>query len=377
MPTDSSRFLGSEAAHATTGTPRAVRRLYCVYERILALAAIALCTSPLACAGASDAASPPQSVLGAGSGLNHVSILVSDLRKVEALFENQLGFNVQPAGRFPDGLENAVVRFSDHTYLEFLAVYDPKKAASSDEAVFLKKHEGADGFGLEMGSAERALALLRSRGIGASISTTTSADYTEPGLKGPSTWLWRDILLPRETPGSPFLVEYNRAVRDARARSDPVGERRREQSRVHANGALRLSCVWVATKDLDASTKLYQRLGFVAGRAVDMPELSASGREIAAGNGLILLLTAKAGAGGSGPVSEFLAQHDNGVMGVTIEVEDLARAHEYLKAHGAGVLDPRLPTQNDLLIPAAIAHGLWLRLSRPHTPVGNGPRDQQ
>jgi hypothetical protein len=49
-------------------------------------------------------------------------------------------------------------------------------------------------------------------------------------------------------------------------------------------------------------------------------------------------------------------------MGVTIEVADIARVRDYLKAHAAGVLDPRWESA-DVLIPGAAAHGLWLRLN--------------
>ena len=99
------------------------------------------------------------SILGRGMGVNHVSILVHDLPATLGLFRDQLGFNANSWGRFAEGLENGGIEFSNHTYLEFLAVYDPQKAASSDEAAFLNDHEGAIGVGLETDSAERAAAL--------------------------------------------------------------------------------------------------------------------------------------------------------------------------------------------------------------------------
>ena len=77
------------------------------------------------------------SILGRGMGVNHVSILVQDLPATLGLFRDQLGFNANSWGRFAEGpengLENGGIEFSNHTYLEFLAVYDPEKAASSDE----------------------------------------------------------------------------------------------------------------------------------------------------------------------------------------------------------------------------------------------------
>ena len=301
------------------------------------------------------------SILGRGMGVNHVSILVHDLAATLGLFRDQLGFNANSWGRFAEGLENGGIEFSNHTYLEFLAVYDPQKAASSDEVAFLKDHEGAIGFGLETDSAQRAAKFLRSRGIGAKVVTTTSEGYVDPGVKFSGTWLFREIDLPKETPGGPFLIEYNRANQPERAK-DPEVARKRALERIHPNRAIRLSAVWIAVKNLNASIETYKRLGLVPGRAIEVPELAADGREIAAGSGLLLLLAPKA-AHNSGPVDDFLASRGEGLMGVTIEVADIARVRDYLKAHAAGVLDPRWESADYVLIPSAAAHGLWIRMN--------------
>jgi catechol 2,3-dioxygenase-like lactoylglutathione lyase family enzyme len=328
---------------------------------VLALALTAFFSSGTAAAGPPDHAATTPAVLGAGMGLNHVSILVHDLPATLALFRDQLGFNASSWGRFAEGLENGGVEFSNHTYLEFLAVYDAQKAASSDEVAFLKDHEGAIGFGLETDSAQRAAKFLRSRGIAAKVATTTSEGYVEPGVKFSGTWLFREIDLPKETPGGPFLIEYNRANQPERAK-DPEVARKRALERIHPNGAIRLSAVWIAVKNLNASIETYKRLGLVPGRTIEVPELAADGREIAAGSGLLLLLAPKA-AHNSGPVDDFLASRGEGLMGVTIEVADIARVRDYLKAHAAGVLDPRWESADYVLIPGAAAHGLWLRLN--------------
>src|ERR1700722_3322903 len=300
------------------------------------------------------------SILGRGMGVNHVSILVHDLAATLGLFRDQLGFNANSWGRFAGGLENGGVEFSNHTYLEFLAVYDPQKAASSDEVEFLKDHEGAIGVGLETDSAQRAAKFLRSRGIAAKVATTTGEGYVEPGVKFSGTWLFREIDLPKETPGGPFLIEYNRA--NHAPAKDPDVEQKRALERIHPNGAIRLSAVWIAVKNLNASTETYKRLGLVPGRAIEVPELAADGREIAAGSGLLLLLAPKA-ARNSGPVDDFLASRGEGLMGVTIEVADIARVRDHLKAHAAGVLDPRWESADYVLIAGAAAHGLWLRMN--------------
>jgi catechol 2,3-dioxygenase-like lactoylglutathione lyase family enzyme len=327
---------------------------------VLALALTAFFSSATTAAGPPDHAATRPAVLGSGMGLNHVSIPVHDLPATLALFRDQLGFNASSWGRFAEGLENGGVEFSNHTYLEFEAVYDPQKAASSDEVAFLKDHEGAIGFGLETDSAQRAAKFLRSRGIAAKVATTTSEGYAEPGVKFSGTWLFREIDLPKETPGGPFLIEYNRA--NHAPAKDPDVEQKRALERIHPNGAIRLSAVWIAVKNLNASIETYKRLGLVPGRAIELPDLAADGREIAAGSGLLLLLAPKV-AHNAGPVDDFLASRGEGLMGVTIEVADIARVRHYLKAHAAGVLDPRWESADYVLIPGAAAHGLWLRLN--------------
>jgi hypothetical protein len=78
---------------------------------VLALALTAFFSSGTAAAGPPDHAAATPAVLGAGMGPNHVSIPV----------------NADSWGRFAEGLgkglENGGVEFSNHTYLEFLAVY--------------------------------------------------------------------------------------------------------------------------------------------------------------------------------------------------------------------------------------------------------------
>jgi catechol 2,3-dioxygenase-like lactoylglutathione lyase family enzyme len=141
-----------------------------------------------------------------------------------------------------------------------------------------------------------------------------------------------------------------------------LGRRTRALERIHPNGAIRLSAVWIAVKNLDASIETYKRLGLVPGRAIEAPDLAANGREIAAGTGPLLPLAPKA-AHNSGPIDDFLASRGEGLMGVTIDVADIARVRDYLKAHTAGVLDPPWESADYVLIPGAAAHGLWLRLN--------------
>src|SRR5277367_1601476 len=75
---------------------------------VLALALTAFFSSGTAAAGPPDHAATTPAILGAGMGLNHVSILVHDLPATLALFRDQFGFNASSWGRFAEGLENGL-----------------------------------------------------------------------------------------------------------------------------------------------------------------------------------------------------------------------------------------------------------------------------
>ncbi len=89
-----------------------------------------------------------------------------------------------------------------------------------------------------------------------------------------------------------------------------------------------------------------------------MLELGAIGREIDAGQGMILLVqpTSK-----KGKVASFLADRGEGIMGISVEVASLETARELLEkntkrkfGHFPG------PYGNSILIPPEITHGLWI-----------------
>ena len=157
------------------------------------------------------------------------------------------------------------------------------------------------------------------------------------------------------------MIEYNRSDQAARTKADPAAARKRVLERTHPNGALRLSAVWIAVHDLQACVDAYHRLGLTSGPRVDFPEISASGRTIVAGTGRLILLTPKPGPG---PVADFLAARGDGIMGVKIEVADLAQMRDYLQAHAPAVHDSSRESGDHLLIHPPTTPGFWLQLER-------------
>ena len=84
------------------------------------------------------------------------------------------------------------------------------------------------------------------------------------------------------------------------------------------------------------------------------------GREIEAGGGRIVLLEPK---GKTGKAASFLAERGEGIMGVSIEVGSLETARALLEKNTkrdfvsyAGAYG------NSILIPAELAHGVWIEM---------------
>ena len=101
--------------------------------------------------------------------------------------------------------------------------------------------------------------------------------------------------------------------------------------------AVRLHSVWIAVKDLGVAVRAYEGVGLRAGRQVRMPQLSASGREIDAGAGRILLVAPN---DSTGSLSRYVAQYGEGVVGASIEVRDMQAARSLLQESTKQALPP-------------------------------------
>jgi len=83
---------------------------------------------------------------------------------------------------------------------------------------------------------------------------------------------------------------------------------------VHPNTAKKLSSVWMAVRDLEATLNEYESMGFRPARKLAAPRVGPKGQEIEAGEGTILLLQSNES---TGKVASFLA--DRGAEGLNNE----------------------------------------------------------
>ena len=122
------------------------------------------------------------------------------------------------------------------------------------------------------------------------------------------------------------------------------------------NGWIR--AVWMAVKDLGQATSAYESIGLPLGKEVEIARMGAKGREVIAGESSILLLERK---DPKGVVAASLDVSGEGIVGISIEVGDLAAARALIEKQ----TNFKLPEYDGVfgrsfLVPAGLTHGVWL-----------------
>ncbi len=291
------------------------------------------------------------SLLGEGRGIDHVILYVRDLEAAKDVYRDILGFIVEPsAGEsypLPSGYHTSWVTF-ERNWLEFRAVDDPKKAAEAKPwaAQFLENWDGALALVLNSSSVEATADFLRGRGF----------EVPEPGLIVVEDTVSLYFTLNESVLPGPRVTfaEYWPRYEIKFRQTEP------SEWAQHPNTAKWIGSVWIAVKDIETATKAYEAIGLDAGRTLELAKLGAIDREMKAGPLTILLV----GTGNeNGKVASFLADRGPGIMGVSLEVHNLGVARELIeRSTGRQFTSYVGPYGISILIPAEIAHGLWIEM---------------
>ena len=308
----------------------------------------------------------------AGAKLDHVMIMVHDLRTASVDY-GKLGFRVRSGGRVPGGIENAIIPFgTDMPYLELVGIYQPGGEQIRDNEEFLAKGEGAIYVGLEVASAAAVAARLRELGVDVPgpVSTTVRAEGVAETAPSP----WTNVIIPHGS--SPradplFFVEYNKSARANYWARDPdlVGKREEERRIPHPNGAVTLAVAWFAVDSLNTTAARYEGMGFHRVREFRIDELSAHAIELALDRGSLLLMESTSA---DGPISNVLRLRGFGieVPGVSVEVPSIERSLAAMSPQVSAQLHPSdTPWGRNVVVPAELAHGVWLELFERGGPV--------
>jgi catechol 2,3-dioxygenase-like lactoylglutathione lyase family enzyme len=323
----------------------------------LHLAALLLIVVPLP---AQTASAPSQTLVGQGWGIDHVGVGVRDLAQTQHDYE-QLGFKVGKGGHFPGGVSNSIVSFQNNSYLELLTFTGGTPVGwASEVADFLKKHEGAMFLGIDVSSAKAAADYLRAHDF--DVEGPDPGSIMKEGETTPPPPMWYDVSTADKPAANKkkfslpfFLVEYLTAERREKRRAEGLMD--------HPNTAMGIHAAWFAVHDTEAQVGTLRDAGLEAGESREAKFLSAHGREVKAGQGMLLLLES---SDKNGAVTKYLSDHDEGIVGLSVEVADLGKARQ-LAESGTG---KKLETYKgfygtSFLLPPEVTHGVWIEMFQP------------
>lgn len=182
------------------------------------------------------------------TGLDHVIILADDLNTAIGQYE-KLGFTVTPGGKHPRFTHNALIPFSDGTYLELIAFYEQPEPGS-DETHRWHKHLSTGGglvdHAVGATDVEEVQRAAQQRGVALSGPA--------PGARSRLDGIdirWRSVIPEGENIGAiPFVIED---ITDRGLRVPAEGAE-------HANGTRGVHSLVVAVRDLDVALARYAAL---------------------------------------------------------------------------------------------------------------------
>jgi catechol 2,3-dioxygenase-like lactoylglutathione lyase family enzyme len=323
-------------------------------------ALLILMSSPLR---AQTVSTPAQTFIGQGRGVDHVGVVVRDLAQAQHDYE-QLGFKVSKGGHFPGGVSNSVVYFQNDSYLELLTVNGTNSTRQSDAAElanFLGKHEGAMFLGINVWSAKGAADYLKAHNF--DVAGPDPGSIMVEGQTTPPPPMWFDVGV-NDKPAAGkegltlpvFFVEY--------VSGDRRMEKRRAQGSMdHANTAMRIHAVWFAVHDVQAQSRTLHTAGFKAGTSREAKFIGGHGQEVMAGQGVLVLLESSEN---NTLLAKYLSDHDEGIIGLSIEVADLGKARRLAEAGTGGNLETYQGFYGtSFMLPPSVTHGVWIEMYQP------------
>jgi catechol 2,3-dioxygenase-like lactoylglutathione lyase family enzyme len=299
------------------------------------------------------------------AALDHAMLMVRDLRAASDDFA-RLGFRVVGGGRHPAGIENRIIPFGPRgPYVELVSIYKHGDVAIRDNEEFLAQGEGVIYVGLRVASATRTAGQLRELGLKVQGPYPGTIQRLGGMENPPVLWHSMTIAHPGSDRADPlFFTEYSEEGRAIVRAHDPEWARRYDEEREvpHPNAATWFASVWIAVHRIKEVAERYGRLGFARAREFEIAELEARAAELRLDSGSMWIVESSSA---NGPMAQLLAVRGFGVEvpGISLEVPDLRVALGAMRPETARLLEVSdLPSGRGVLIPPALAHGLWIEL---------------
>ena len=247
-------------------------------------------------------------------GLDHIPVAVRDLEGAVATYR-ALGFTLKPGRDHSNGIRNAHVKFPDGAGIELLTAPKAVDALSAQYVEYLRAGDGPAFVSFHARDTERLHEVLKSGGY----EFRQNGEITDIGAP--------ELAFV-------FLVRDNRSATDRPEHFD------------HANGAVAMRAVWLATEHGDAVQRLLVQLGGrPARRRVLAPE-SVEATVVTLNEGEVVILPASHQVLSGRPV-----------IGASFLVRDLVHVQRMLTEGG---IASTAPNSERIVVAPAEAQGLWL-----------------
>lgn len=208
-------------------------------------------------------------------GIDHIVVAVGDL-EAAAKDYGALGFTVIPGGRHPVGTHNALIAFTDGSYVELIAFYEPN--ASHRWWGPLQQGGGLVDFCMQTGDLSGDTAAFRRAGVAiddpAPLSRARPDGYQLKWVLSIPRTGYRGV--------APFLIE-DETPRDERI----------PRQQTHANGVTGIGTVTVAVAEVATVRRWFTEVLGRAGREIERPALDAAGVSFEIGPHVVEFLAPK------------------------------------------------------------------------------------
>ena len=234
------------------------------------------------------------------TAIDHLVIVVSDLDAATADYRG-LGFTVVPGGRHPGvGTYNALIAFSDSSYIELIGFYEPR--ADHRWWAPLQRGGGLVDFCLQTDDLAGDLRGLRRAGV--DIGDPEPRNRTRPdGVE----IRWEFALARGPHRGvAPFIIA-DVTGRDVRVPAE----------RIHANGVTGIGTVTVVVSDIALVRGWYAKVLGQPGEDIRRPDVTGAGVRFRIGPHAFDFV---APANGRGPLVDWLARRGSSAYAVTLNV---------------------------------------------------------
>jgi hypothetical protein len=317
-----------------------------------------------------------QTLLGQGHGVDHVGVGVRDMAQAQHDYE-RLGFKLAIRAHTPDGIFDNHIYLENGTYIELLASGStpPKQSALAMLVEFVKQHEGALFLGINVSSGKDTAEFLNARNFDAMGPFPGS--MMREGETTPPPPMWYSVFV-NDNPAADGFLGARNAITLPIFFIQYVSTQRLAQYRAagymaQPNTATGIHAVWFAVPDLQAQLATFRAAGFDSGEAREAKFIGAHGRDVNAGQGVLLLLES---TDKTGVLARYLPDHTKGVgwasgglprggaiIGLSIEVANLDKARQWAEA-GTG---RKFETYNgsygaSFLLPPEVTHGVWIEM---------------